>query len=157
MSWKNTLMRAKSMVTAEIESMLSEAEANTPNLDQYAKREYLDIEIKPKHLAQGDVIVAVEHNREHEALTDMMTSKTITGTVFSVDRRNEFVTLSVENGDMEIVEFDSARFFKKDQLQKVDLAQEEEKRGKKQKNSKRSKVRREDMEDNVIYEGEVVE
>lgn len=156
MSWKNTLKRATSMLTAEVESMLSAAEANTPNLDQYAKREYLDIEVKPRHLVQGDVVVAVEHDREHKAITDMMSSKTLTGTVFSVDKHNELVVFILENGNMETVEFSEARFFKKDELEKVDLAQEDGKKSRKQK-SKGPKIRREDMEDDVIYEGEVVE
>lgn len=156
------LKRAKDVVSSEVHSMLDEAEARTPNYDDFARREYFDIETNPRHLSQGDAVVAVEHDRKHSSIEDIANSQAFRGTVFSVDRRNELVVLLPGDGSgsgMETVTFSEARFFKEDELN--DFLQDSG--GKKPKNKDKGShesgpsIRRENMEDNVIYDGEIID
>lgn len=165
------LKRAKDVVSSEVHSMLDEAEARTPNYDDFARREYFDIETNPKHLSQGDVVVAVEHDRKHSSIEDIANSQAFRGTVFSVDRRNELVVLLPGDGSgsgMETVSFSEARFFKEDELndflQDSGGSGDKKPRRSKPKGGNRSRgsdssesVRREDMEDNVIYDAEIID
>lgn len=115
--------------TSKMDRFLTAAEERTPNLDQYKAREYSDEEIRPRNLKQGDALI-IEHIQNGEQ---------ISGTVFSNDRRNELVILVAEGGEQGIVKWGDAKFY--------DATKGTPKAG----------VRREDMKDGHIYDGEILD
>lgn len=84
-----------------IEKFLDYAEERTPDLEKFAPREYLEEEVHPRQLVQGDKVRVEEY-------TDADIRTVIEGTVFTVDKRNELVLL-MENNYM--FRWSEARFF----------------------------------------------
>lgn len=135
--------RAQQIIRAEVESLLDEAEKRTPNLEQFSEAPLIDGEVSPRSLRQGDHVILVEHHREHENIADMLGARSLEGTIFSIDKRNEIAHISTAD-TMETVSFSEARFFTRESMKNA---------GYPEKNTRRPRVRREDMEDDVIYEG----
>lgn len=135
MSFLNGLKAFKEAATSGLDRALTAAEERTPNLDDFKPREYGDNELRPRNLNQGDNVIA-EHIQSGEL---------ISGMVFTNDRRNELVIVIVDNGEQGIVKWSDAKFYDADADPKQN------------KSSGGSNVRSENMEEGVIYDGEIID
>lgn len=152
MSWFNAFKSAGSAMRNELDSMLTAAEERTPNLDSApgwfsSGRELAEGAVDPRSLSQGDAVVAVEaRSGEYEP-------ETLTGTVFSVDKRNELVVIiPADVGGMETVLFSEANFYYQDNADGAGNGQAGRVR-----DPNRPQMRREDMEEGVIYDAEIID
>lgn len=113
MNFLNLLKKAKKRVAGELDLMLTEAEQNTPNLHEYQPRQYLEQEVQPAALREGDVVQVVEHRAHDRTLDDITGRAMYHGTVDYVDTKHEkvYMTLSAANVT-DAIPFDMGRFFK---------------------------------------------
>lgn len=147
MSWFNAIKSAGTAMRSELDNMLTSAEERTPNLDAapgwFSPNPETEAgdnggAVNPRRLSQGDKVSAVAVGSD----------EVLNGIVFSVDKRNELVVIIPDGGGFETVLFSEARFYEEEKDASGGGSS-----GAYSKNS----IRREDMEEGVIYDAEVID